>query len=83
MATLDGFNPYPIGLTASQSVTGIKNGYQLYDILKNYARVYMSETAPTITDVYNFCEFWYCTVTDKLYRASKNDERNIVVWFEV
>ena len=55
----------------------------LYDILKNYARVYMSETAPTITDVYNHCEFWYCTVTDKLYRASKNDERNIVVWFEV
>ena len=43
----------------------------------------MSETAPTITDVYNHCEFWYCTVTDKLYRASKNDERNIVVWFEV
>ena len=35
MATLDGFNPYPIGLTASQSVTGIKNGFQLYDILKN------------------------------------------------
>ena len=83
MATLDGYNPYPIGLTAAQSVTGIKNGYQLYDILKNYARVYTSETAPTTADVFNQCEFWYCTLTDKLYRASKKVSSNIVVWFEV
>ena len=83
MATLDGYNPYPIGLTASQSVEGIKNGHQLYNILKQYARIYESETAPTINDVYNQCEFWYCTLTDKLYKASKNDQKNIVVWFEV
>lgn len=83
MATNDGYQPYPIGLTASQSVDGIKNGYQLYNILKNYTRVYESETAPTITDVYNGYEIWYNTLTDKVYRSSKNDEKNIVAWFEL
>lgn len=83
MATLDGYSPYPIGLTASQSVEGVKNGFQLYNILKQYCRVYESETAPTISDVHNEFEIWYCTTTDKVYRACKNDEKNIVVWFEI
>lgn len=74
---------YPIGLTASQSVDGIKNGFQLYNTLKNYTRVYQSETAPTITDTYNAYEIWYNTLTDKVYRSSKNDEKNIVAWFEI
>lgn len=74
---------YPIGLTASQSVDGIKNGFQLYNTLKNYTRVYQSETPPTITDTYNAYEIWYNTLTDKVYRSSKNDEKNIVAWFEI
>ena len=34
MASNDGFIPYPIGLSANQSVIGIRNGYALPETLK-------------------------------------------------
>ena len=39
MASNDGFIPYPIGLSANQSVTGIRNGYALPETLKEYSHV--------------------------------------------
>lgn len=83
MATLDGYNPYPINLNAKESVAAIQRAHVLEDTLKAYAHTTESTSAPTITSVYNQVEFWYDTSTGRLYRGAKNDSLNLVVWFEV
>lgn len=54
----------------------------LPETLKDYSSVTNSVNAPLNTSVYNQAEWWYCERTSKIYRASKNDGDNIVVWFE-
>ena len=39
MASNDGFIPYPIGLSANQTVKGIRQGYGLMETLKEYSHV--------------------------------------------
>lgn len=83
MATLDGYQPYPTGLTAAQCVLALKRGYNLPDTLANYAFVAKTDTPPTVEDVKTHGEFWFCNITGKLYRAMLNSESNILVWLEV
>lgn len=83
MATLDGYNPYPTGLTAAQCVTSLKRGWNLPDTLANYAYIAKTPTPPTLEDVKTHGEFWLCTVTGKLYRAMLNADDNVLIWLEV
>lgn len=83
MATLDGYNPYPIGLTAAQSVAAIKRAYLLDVTLKDYAFVAKTETPPPYEDVDTTGEFWLCTKTWKLYRAYRDEDSKTVIWMEV
>ena len=53
MASNDGFIPYPIGLSANQAVTGIRNGYALPETLKEYSHVSDQLDPPSGDIVYN------------------------------
>ena len=53
MASNDGFIPYPIGLSANQSVIGIRNGYALHETLKEYSHVLDQLDPPSGDDVFN------------------------------
>lgn len=83
MASNDGFIPYPIGLSANQSVIGIRNGYSLPETLKEYSHVLDQLDPPSGDIVYNQHSFWYNETNSKLYRALKNESAQITVWFEV
>lgn len=83
MATLDGYNPYPFGMTAQQVIQALKKGYVLDDTLTNYSQIFKSATAPEYDSVSNTESFWYNTSTDKLYRSVRNTDEQILLWFEV
>lgn len=83
IATLDGYNPYPTGLTAAQCVAALKRAYLLDVTLQDYAFVAKTETPPPYEDVDTTGEFWFCTKTQKLYRAYRDEDEKIVLWFEV
>lgn len=83
MATLDGYSPYPLDLTAKDAVAAIKRAHLLEETLKGYSSVYESDTPPNVAEVYNGSEFWLNTNTGRLYRGYKNSDLNIVVWFEI
>lgn len=83
MATLDGYNPYPIGLTAAETVAALKRAHVLETTLQEYGNVLESTTAPSVTEVYNHSTFWYNPDTGRLYRGYWNEESSIVVWFEI
>ena len=83
MATNDGYQPYPSGLTAEQFATALKNGWTLPETLKLYANCIMSLDPPDNSVCYNPAVFWYCLRTNKMYQPLINEDENIVVWFEV
>lgn len=78
-----GFSPYPIGLSAEQSVQGIKNGYMQPETLKMYSNVITSIDPPDNSVIHNTGSFWFCEKTQKLYQPKINDIENVVIWFEV
>lgn len=82
MATQDGYSPYPIGLSAADSVTAIRRAHNLLDTLKSYCEIIPAESAPTYEDIENQCSYWYDTLNNKLYRAFVNEDTSAVVWFE-
>ena len=51
MASNDGFIPYPIGLSANQSVTGIRNGYSLPETLKEYSQKLLARMNEVLGDI--------------------------------
>lgn len=83
MATQDGFSPYPINLTAAQSVAAIHRAHNLEETLAHYPFIAQTETPPTLETVKTSGEFWYCTKTAKLYRCYINETEGVILWFEV
>lgn len=83
MASQDGFIPYPIGLSANQAVTGIRNGYALPETLKAYSHVLDQLDPPSGDDVFNQHSLWYNESNSKLYRALKNESAQVTIWLEV
>lgn len=83
MASNDGFIPYPVGLSANQTVKGIRQGYGLMETLKEYSHVSDLLDPPDARQVYNQSSFWYNERNSKLYRAIKNESAQVTVWFEV
>ena len=83
MATNDGYNPYPLNLSAQQSVEAIHRAHKLPETLAQYPHITKTETPPTFADVETSGEFWFNTTTSKLYRAFKNDAENVLIWIEV
>jgi hypothetical protein len=76
MATLDGYDPYPLGLTASEVVQALNRAFNLDD--GDFVK-YTADTAqpanPKTGDV------WINTTTYKVYRAYVYNFD--IVWLEV
>lgn len=83
MATLDGYSPYPFGMTAAQVIAALRKAYVLDTTLGDYALIIKSDTSPIYDNVSTTGMFWYNTSTDKLYRAIKDSSITKVLWFEV
>jgi len=83
MATLDGFAPYPINLSAKNSVDAIHRAHVLPETLSHYSFVAVTDTPPAYGDVKTSCEFWVNSETGKVYRSCVNHEEEIIIWFEV
>lgn len=82
MATNDGYSPYPIGLTAAQSVQALKRAYNLNTELDGYVEVFETTVAPTInSDDVKTGDIWKNTGTGKVFMA--NVESSVLVWLEV
>lgn len=80
MATNDGYSPYPIGLTAAESVAAIRRAFNLSTELLGYVRYAGATTPPTILNTKNG-DIWLNSTTDKLYRAYIDG--TTLIWFEV
>lgn len=80
MASLDKYSPYSTGMTAKQAVEALWNAY---NSPKNNCKIIRSASAPTLADINNDCSFWYNERNCKLYRAWRNTDLNILLWFEV
>jgi hypothetical protein len=78
MATLDGYAPYPIGLTASQTVDAILRAYNLDSELGNYQKYYSQAAVPTTNRA---GDIWRDTDSNKLFMSFI--ENSTLVWFEV
>lgn len=76
MANADGYTPYPINLTATQTVAAIMRAHNLEDSLVNYVQTHAGTSfpvSPNNNDLYN--------KDDVLYRASV--DAGISLWIEV
>jgi hypothetical protein len=90
MATNDGYSPYPIGLTASQSVSAINNAYNMSSILTQYSRFTTAAVPPAISTTDSHLgtvttkegDYWFDNVNYILYRAYIDSSSNLF-WFEV
>lgn len=75
MATLDGYAPYPIQLTAEQSVYAIRRAFNLDEELINYVYRTIADNAPAKP---TYGDIW--TDEDRLYRAFVEGAN--VIWIE-
>jgi hypothetical protein len=80
MATNDGYQPYPIGLTASQATNAIKRAHDLDEELSEFVKITSSITPPTVLET-KTGDLWKNLTTSKIYRASI--EGSTLLWFEV
>jgi len=80
MATNDGYSPYPIGLTAAESVAALKRAHNLGTEFLGYVRYKESTTPPTVLDTKQG-DLWYNTSSGTLFRAYL--EGTTLLWFEV
>lgn len=76
MATLDGYDPYPLGLTASEVVEALNRAFNLSD--GDFAKYYAQNTQPTTP---KSGDIWYNTATKKVYLAYVDNFD--VIWIEV
>jgi hypothetical protein len=77
---MNNYSPYSTGMTAKQAVDAL---WKAVNIGKETCKIISQETAPRLSDIENECSFWYNTENNKLYRASRNVDLGIVIWFEV
>jgi len=80
MPTNDGYSPYPIGLTAQESIDALNRAKNLSDELASYVKYTSGSTPPIIYDTKD-SDLWLNTNTSKLYRASIDG--TTLIWFEV
>jgi len=82
MATNDGFSPYPIGLTAAQSVAAILAAHNLSSTLGGYVK-FTSDTDANIplVGVTKTGDIFESTDTGKTYRGWVDGAT--LIWFEV
>lgn len=78
MATLDGYAPYPIGLTASQTVAAILRAHNLDNEFADYSN-YFSQSAYPTTDKAG--DIWRDPDTNRLFISVI--EGTTLIWFEV
>lgn len=78
MATLDGYAPYPIGLTASQTVAAILRSHNLSTELANYQNYFAQQAVPTTT---KSGDIWRDLDSNKVF--SSVIEGSTTLWLEV
>lgn len=77
---MNNYSPYSTGMTAKQAVDAL---WKAATIGKEMCKIISQNTAPRLSDIENDCSFWYNTTNNKLYRACRNVDLGIVIWFEV
>ena len=80
MATNDGFSPYPIGLTAAQSVAAILRAHNFDGEIAGLVAFTDSDTAPLVANT-KTGDIWQYTTQGKLYRGWVDGTD--LLWFEV
>jgi hypothetical protein len=78
MATLDGYAPYPIGLTASQTVAAILRSHNLSTELVNYQNYFSQAAVPTTTKA---GDVWRDADSNKVFVSTI--EGSTTLWLEV
>lgn len=83
MLETDNYQPYGCGMTAQHAVEALWRASDLPETLKEYSKIVCGTTPPTYEDADNDNLFWYCALNNKLYRASRNQTLQLLVWLEV
>lgn len=78
MATLDGYAPYPIGLTASQTVAAIIRAHNLDSEIGSLQDYYSQAAVPATS---KSGVIWRDTDSNKVFTSII--ESGVTVWFEV
>lgn len=88
MATLDGYAPYPLELTALQARNAIQRSHVLSNILANYQHSFVQADVPDETEAsgdfiraVRSGDVWCDSTTNKIYSATIEDD--VIIWFEV
>lgn len=76
MATNDGYNPYPIGLSAVDTVAALNRAHTAKDIFINYTT---QSVLPV--EIQHNGDIWHDSDTGKMYSGYYQD--NVLVWMEV
>ena len=83
MATLDGFQAYPCGMTAQHAVEALWNAHGINETLKSYTKIIESNEPPSITEfTSDGILLWWNTSNHKFYKGFRNPDLPIIVWFE-
>lgn len=83
MATLDGFQAYPCGMTAQHAVEALWKAHGINETLKSYTKIIESNDPPTYAESYNGIMLWWNISNYKLYKGFKSPDLQLLVWFEV
>lgn len=84
MATLDGFQAYPCGMTAQHAVEALWKAHGITETLKGYTKIIESNDPPSIAEfTSNGIMLWWNMSNYKLYKGFKNPYLHLLVWFEV
>lgn len=84
MATLDGFQAYPCGMTAQHAVEALWKAHGINETLKSYTKIIESNDPPTYTEfASNSIMLWWNMSNYKLYKGFKSPDLQLLVWFEV
>jgi len=84
MATLDGFQAYPCGMTAQHAVEALWRAHGITETLKSYTKIIESNDPPTYDGfTSNGIMLWWNTANSKLYKGMKNQTLQLIVWFEI
>lgn len=83
MATLDGFQAYPCGMTAQHAVEALWRAHGIPETLKRYTKIIEGPTVPGISEFDCDIMLWWNTSNRKLYKGFRNSDLQVVTWFEV
>lgn len=82
MATLDGFQAYPCGMTAQHAVEALWRAHGIAETLKKYTKIIVGPNPPGIGEFDCNVMLWWNDSNRKLYKGFRNSDLQLVTWFE-